>query len=181
MFARRSSSHNGIAGAGLLTFAALGWLPFIVAEAVNSSTVDFSSFSPIYTTSVSAENCISGLRHFDPLTQKQTYYVGVHAPGGIETAVLQYNLTFQDYLTATAGKRFSPPIEFKMKPTTTPLYSWVDLQDQSGVDFYFSDTGVYSCVGVEMGADPVATTLSQFTVRGHEYELDIFSGKKMEQ
>ena len=65
-------------------------------------------------------DCTSGFREFNPSLHKKTYYIGLHAPGGVEVALREYNLTFDDYLTATAGQRFDPPIEFKIKPTTTP-------------------------------------------------------------
>ena len=121
-------------------------------------------------------NCTSGLRRFDPVRHKKRYTVGVHAPGGIDDALMAYNLTFEQYLTATAGHRFVPPIEFKMKPTQLPIHSWVDSQDEE-VDFYYSDTGVYSCIGVEMGAQPLATTRSEFIVRGHQFISDLLAGK----
>ena len=58
-------------------------------------------------------NCAHGYRWFDPLLQKKTYYVGVHAPAGIETAWREFNLTFEEYLDRTVGDRFIPPINFK--------------------------------------------------------------------
>jgi hypothetical protein len=49
-------------------------------------------------------DCGSGLRQFDPLVHKPLYTIGVHAPSGVEEAVREFNLTFEEYLTATAGK-----------------------------------------------------------------------------
>jgi hypothetical protein len=73
---------------------------------------------------IESPNCTSGLRKFNPLIHKQTYYFGIHAPGGVDRAWTQHNTTFEKYLTATAGKRFDPPIEFKMKVTNTPIYRY---------------------------------------------------------
>jgi len=125
---------------------------------------------------VHGADCMSGLKKFDPDMHKKVYYVGVHAPGGIETAWKEHNITFEQYLTATAGQRFDPPIEFKMITTTAPLYDWIDGGAEEDIDFYYSDTGVYSCVGTEIGAQPVVTTVAEFKVRGHHFELDMFAG-----
>ena len=152
-----------------------------------------------------ALDCSSGLRQFDPLRHKQLYKVGVHATGSIEEALGSYNLTFEQYLTATAGKsgdgcklandvifvhsphpcgccmklqgrRFQPPIEFKMEVTTAPIFDWVDRRKETDVDFFFADTGVFSCIGVEIGAEGLATLVSHTHVRGLTYDLDVFGG-----
>mmetsp|Transcript_25488 Transcript_25488/g.62659 ORF Transcript_25488/g.62659 Transcript_25488/m.62659 type:complete len:112 (+) Transcript_25488:226-561(+) len=76
-------------------------------------------------------NCTQSYRQFDPLTQKQTYHVGVHATGGIDSAFKQYNLTFEAYLNEAVGKRWNPPIEFKMIATEEPLHDWIDLKQKN--------------------------------------------------
>jgi len=119
-------------------------------------------------------DCTSGLREFDPLVHKKIYTVGVHAPGGVENAWQFFNYTFQDYLTATAGQRFDPPIEFQMTVSVDPLADWVDGDEI--VDFMYTDTGLYSCIGVEIGAQPVATTVAHMEVRGHLFDVDMFAG-----
>jgi hypothetical protein len=70
-------------------------------------------------------NCAHGFRKFDPLLQKRTYYVGVHAPSGLDVARKEFNLTFEEYLDRSVGDRFIPPINFKMKPSVDPLLDWV--------------------------------------------------------
>ena len=115
-------------------------------------------------------NCAHGMRTFDPLTQKRTYYVGVHATAGVETARREFNLTFEEYLTRTVGARWDQPLTFKMKVTTDPLRDWVDNEEE--VDFMYSDTGLYSCIGVEIGGQPLGTTISHLTVRGKSTNLD---------
>mmetsp|Transcript_15045 Transcript_15045/g.34239 ORF Transcript_15045/g.34239 Transcript_15045/m.34239 type:complete len:1000 (-) Transcript_15045:932-3931(-) len=119
-------------------------------------------------------DCSMGKRQFDPLLQKETYYVGVHAPAGVETAWREYNLTFQEYLDQSVGERFDPPINFKMKVSADPLLDWVDNKDE--VDFMYSDTGLSACIGVEIGAQPIATTVSRLEARGRTYDLDMFGG-----
>ena len=119
-------------------------------------------------------NCTQGYRDFDPLTQKQTYYVGVHATSGVDSALKQFNLTFEAYMNEAVGKRWNPPIEFKMVVTEEPLHDWIDLKQE--IDFMYTDTGVYSCLGLEIGAQPLVTTIARMKARGREYEVDVSSG-----
>jgi ABC-type phosphate/phosphonate transport system substrate-binding protein len=122
-------------------------------------------------------NCVQGLRQYNPITQKKVYNVGVHATAGIETAKREFNLTFQEYLNEAVGKRWNPPIEFNMKITDDSMRDWLDNKDD--VDFMYTDTGIYSCIGVEIGAKPIATTVARLDSRGRNYELDIFAGTMM--
>eukprot|EP00980_Cylindrotheca_fusiformis_P014254 scaffold3774_cov126-Cylindrotheca_fusiformis.AAC.4 len=117
-------------------------------------------------------NCTYGFQRFNEYSQKNVYNIGVHAPSGIEKAWKQFNLTFETYLNEAVGKRFDPPIEFKMKPTEYPLHSWIDNKDD--VDFMYSDTGLYSCIGTEIGGQPLGTTIASLKSRGREYNLDIY-------
>jgi hypothetical protein len=120
-------------------------------------------------------HCVQGLRAFDEMTQKRTYYVGVHAPTGVAIAYTEFNLTFEDYLNEAVGKKWDPPIEFKMKATDNPLEDWLDNDEE--VDFMYTDTGIYSCIGTEIGAQPIATTIASLNARGRDYKLDIYAGK----
>lgn len=119
-------------------------------------------------------DCVQGFRQFNELTQKKTYNIGIYAPDNIDTTVREFNLTFETYLTETVGKRWNPPIEFKMVPTRYPLIAWID-QDQD-VDMMYADSGFFSCTGTEIGAQPLGTTLSRTKVRGRYYDLDVLGG-----
>ena len=121
-------------------------------------------------------NCTSGTYQLQE-GQKQTYVVGVHAPAGIETAWREFNLTFDAYLNEAVGKRWDPPIAFKMVVTDDPLVDWIDRRDE--VDFMYSDTGIYSCIATEVRSKPLGTTISRLSARGKEYELDVFAGKEL--
>ena len=120
-------------------------------------------------------NCVQGLHEIDEVTQKRTYYVGVHAPTGVETADSEFNMTFEVYLNEAVGKKWDPPIEFKMTATDNPLEDWLDNDVE--VDFMYTDTGVFSCIGTEIGAQPIATTIASLAARGRDYKLDIYAGK----
>ncbi|CAJ1957939.1 unnamed protein product [Cylindrotheca closterium] len=119
-------------------------------------------------------DCAQGYRQFNELTQKKVYHIGIYAPDDIETTVQAFNLTFETYLTEAVGKRWDPPIEFKMVPTRYPLIAWID-QEQD-VDMMYADSGFFSCTGTEIGAQPLGTTLSRTKVRGRYYDLDVLGG-----
>lgn len=53
-------------------------------------------------------------------------------------------------------------------------YKQVDNEED--VDFMYSDTGLYSCVGVEIGGQPVGTTISHLEARGRGFNLDMYGG-----
>ena len=119
-------------------------------------------------------NCTSVLHTFDPRVHKPKYRGALHAVRGFDAAMNDYNMTFAAYLTETAGKRFDPPIEFEMAPATMEqIYHGVE---EETVDFFYSDPGLYSCVGVEHGAQPLATVISRLEARGHSYDLDVYGG-----
>lgn len=119
-------------------------------------------------------NCTSGTYTLQE-GQKQTYVVGVHAPAGVDTAWREFNMTFEVYLNEVVGKRWDPPIDFKMVVTDYPLADWIDRRDE--VDFMYSDTGIYSCIATEIGVQPLGTTIARLSARGKVHELDVFAGK----
>eukprot|EP00980_Cylindrotheca_fusiformis_P025285 scaffold13402_cov70-Cylindrotheca_fusiformis.AAC.1 len=61
-----------------------------------------------------------------------------------------------------------------MKATEFPLQSWID--DKEDIDFMYSDPGVYSCIGTEIGSQPLGTTIVSYENRGREYHLDMHGG-----
>jgi hypothetical protein len=115
-------------------------------------------------------DCASAIHKYDPLIHVPKYRIAVYAIRGFRSAFAEYNLTFSEYLTVTAGRRFDPPIEFEMVP-----YDF-DAVYEEEVDFFYANPAVYSCIGVEVGAQPLATTISRLDVRGHEYDLDVYGG-----
>lgn len=118
--------------------------------------------------------CTSDLRAFDVHVHQPKYTVAFHAIRGFDTAVNEYNTTFSEYLTATAGKRFEPAIRFVLKPMTYP-----EIREgiaSESIDFFYADAGTYSCIGVEFGAQPLATKVVRLDVRGHTYDLDEAGG-----
>jgi len=119
-------------------------------------------------------DCTTDKRTFDPRVHEKVYHIGVHAIRGFDSAYREYNKTFSEYLTATAGQRFDPPIRFEMTPVN--FQGLFDSVENEEVDFVFANPGIYSCIGVEQGAQPLATVISRLEVRGHTYDLDVYGG-----
>lgn len=100
--------------------------------------------------------------------------MGVYSSEGDEVAYAFYNTTFAQYLTATAGRTFDPPIEFDMIPGT--LTALMDMADSEDIDFTFASSGVSSCAATEHDAQPLVTIINRREVQGHEYDLDQYGG-----
>jgi hypothetical protein len=88
--------------------------------------------------------------------------VGVHAIRGFESAYQEYNRTYAEYLTATAGHRFDLPVQFEMIPMTFECI--FEAANNEEVDFLYANPSIYSCIGTEKGAEPLATITSRLEV-----------------
>lgn len=106
--------------------------------------------------------------------EKRVWTVGVLAIRGFEAAYKEFNQTFNDYLTATAGQRFDPPIQFELKPLNfLTLFS----DSEAGlVDFIYVNPSAYSCIESEYGARSLVSQISRRVVGGQEYFLKRFGG-----
>ena len=100
--------------------------------------------------------------------------MGVEAEYGFEGSYKNHKKLFGDYLTATARQKFDPPIEFEM--VSLDIQGLFEAVKSKHIDFLYSNPGIYSCVGVEEGAEPLATRISKLQVRGHSYDLDVYGG-----
>jgi len=105
---------------------------------------------------------------------KQKYVVGVYDSEGENAAFRQYNLTFAQYLTATAGQHFDPPIEFDMVPLN--LYQLANQAKDEKIDFFFGTAAVFSCMAAELNAQALSTIVNRREARGHVYDLDVYGG-----
>lgn len=119
-------------------------------------------------------SCVSAPRTYDPILHKPKYRVAIHATRDFDSALRDYNPTFSQYLTATAGQRFSTPIEFEL--VAMQFEEIFQAIDAGEIDFIFANPGTYSCVGVERGAQPLATKISRLFARNRVYDLDGFGG-----
>eukprot|EP00526_Cylindrotheca_closterium_P003152 CAMPEP_0113602524 /NCGR_PEP_ID=MMETSP0017_2-20120614/800_1 /TAXON_ID=2856 /ORGANISM="Cylindrotheca closterium" /LENGTH=1434 /DNA_ID=CAMNT_0000510873 /DNA_START=21 /DNA_END=4322 /DNA_ORIENTATION=- /assembly_acc=CAM_ASM_000147 len=106
--------------------------------------------------------------------KKQEFVVGVLAIRGFEAAMNDYNKTFAEYLTATAGQRFDPPISFRLQPLNfVTLFSAVEARQ---VDFIYVNPSAYSCIESEYEAHSLASQVSRRKVDGNTYGLKKFGG-----
>lgn len=93
---------------------------------------------------------------------------------GFEAAFAEFNATFGEYLTATAGQRFDPPIQFQLKPLNfLTLFSDAQAQD---VDFIYVNPSAYSCIESEYEAHSLASQVSRRNINGNIYDLKKFGG-----
>lgn len=118
--------------------------------------------------------CFSPKHTFDRYKHQDVYHIGVHATHSFEATFAEYNTTFSEYLTATAGQRFDPPIKFDMVPYT--FDGIFDAIEHDQLDFMFTSPSIYSCIGIEVGAAALGTIITHEEVRGKVYDLDVFAG-----
>lgn len=121
------------------------------------------------------EGCTKLIRNFNPLRHKNKYRVGVfNSDGGDAVTFQYYNLTFSQYLTATAGQAFDPPIQFDMVPVT--LTDLMEGAVSENIDFMFASSAVSSCMATEHEVQPLVTIINRRETRGHAFDLDLYGG-----
>lgn len=118
--------------------------------------------------------CPTIIHDFNPNIHKEKYTVGVFSSEGEEVVYELYGTVFAEYLTATAGKRFNPPVEFDLIPVT--LTTLINLSNDEKVDFFFSSSAIMSCMASEKQAQALVTIVNRRSSRGHEYDLDMYGG-----
>jgi len=148
--------------------------------AINSQffLADTCPFAAYYRESfnvVQDENgCTELIHEFDPLIHKPKYTIGVYANEGEDKVFEKYNLTFAEYLTETAGRKFNPPIEFGIVPVN--LTALMALADEDKADFFFATSAVASCMATEYQSQLLVTITARRETRGRSYDLDQYGG-----
>ena len=107
-------------------------------------------------------------------THKREYTVGVLAIRGFPAAYSEFNKTFTEYLTETAGKMFNPPVRFQMKALDF-LLLFTDTAT-ANVDFFYVNPSAFSCIESEYGASSLVSQISERIVDGQVYKLTKFGG-----
>ena len=120
------------------------------------------------------DGCTTLIHKFNPLIHKPKYTVGVYSTEGEEQVFRVYGQTFAQYLTATAGLRFDPPVQFDLFPVS--LTELAQKGEREKVDFMFGSAAVSSCMCAEQSAEPLVTIIHRRQARGHTYELDVYGG-----
>jgi len=82
--------------------------------------------------------------------------------------MIETNLTFGEYLTEVAGKTFDTPIKFEVKPLLfEEIFKAIDDDE---IDFVYANPGIFSCVGVEVGAAALNTAIKRLNVRDKVFD-----------
>lgn len=106
------------------------------------------------------------------------YRVGVLAIRGFPAAYEEFNATFSEYLTATAGARLSDrgdrAVRFELKPLNFRLL-FTDVASRV-VDLIYVNPSAYSCIESEYGAYSLTSQISLRRVSGAEFRLTQFGG-----
>lgn len=111
---------------------------------------------------------------FDPFIHKHNYTIAVHATRGLESAFNEVEKVFSQFLSATAGQRFDPPIQFNVVPYYFDgLFTAIENEE---MDFLYANPGVYSCVGTQVGATALTTVIKRLDTRGRTFDLDVYGG-----
>jgi len=148
---------------------------FIMVQAQMISNMNLSDTIIAVDASASSPSC----RHdhvfpFDQSRHQRVYKVGVLAIRGFEAAYNEFNQTFGDYLTATAGQRFDPPVKFELKP----LDFMSLFTDTAGglVDFVYANPSAFSCIESEFTAHSLVSQVSRRNINGNIHLLNKFGG-----
>lgn len=143
--------------------------PILTIASCLLSIISLASAQPTY-----GSNCNAVKKTLDPKRHKSTYTVGVLAIRGFEAAYQEFNKTFSDYLTVTAGQRFDPPVAFEMKPLN--FISLIEDTEASLVDFIYVNPSAFSCIESEYTAQSLVSQISRRNVGGNIYNLKKFGG-----
>ena len=155
---------------GLRTFHSL--FAFVLFVSLSTINVASQQTQPV---------CTAALRQFPNETIKDVYRVGVLAIRGFDAAYSEFNNTFSDYLTATAGRRFDRPIRFELKPLNFNLL-FTDVEDglrtegSEGVDFIYVNPSAFSCIESQYGSNTLVSQISLRKVGGEIFHLTKFGG-----
>lgn len=123
---------------------------------------------------ISAGICEFDKIEIDPFIHKSVYSVGVHAVRGLEEAFTETNKVFAEFLSATAGQKFDPPITFEVTPYYFDgIFTAIESKE---MDFLYANPGIYSCIGTQVGATALATVVKGLEVRGRTFALDVYGG-----
>lgn len=118
--------------------------------------------------------CTPTTTRLNPSRHQLVYTVGVLAIRGNEAAFKEFNSTFADYLTATAGQRFDPPVRFQLKPLNF-VQLFTDTE-ATLVDFIYVNPSAFSCIESEYGAQSLVSQISRRVVGGQSHDLTRFGG-----
>jgi ABC-type amino acid transport substrate-binding protein len=133
----------------MLLLASLGVMP---SSASWNDARELQTQSPL---EISTESCDITKIQRDPYIHKDKYIVAVVPTSRPEETIAATTIAFQDYLTATAGQMFDPPIAFEV--VTFDFDGELEAVKNHDIDFLWANSGDYSCVGSQYGATALVT------------------------
>ncbi|CAB9515270.1 unknown protein [Seminavis robusta] len=86
-------------------------------------------------------NCTTIINNYNHLVHKPKYVVGVFSSEGDDIAFRNYNLTFGQYLTATAGQKIDPPVEFDMVAGSMTQLAEMETETRNRLDNIIKNLG----------------------------------------
>ncbi|CAE8582590.1 unnamed protein product [Polarella glacialis] len=109
---------------------------------------------------------------------RSVFSVGVLAHRGKARAYMDWNLTFDEFLSAEVGSQFDPPLKFRMQALD---YAMLDLAWKSGggTDFVVADPSLCACMEAEQSARVLLTLRSSEQVGANtsdRVELSQYAG-----
>ncbi|CAJ1963247.1 unnamed protein product [Cylindrotheca closterium] len=111
---------------------------------------------------------------FDPSVHKQVYKIGCQQLAN-EAFMKTLNVTFDDYLTATVGQRFDPPIQFEINFFSDRNLAY-DLMESQEIDFVFVSPFVSTCLEEEYGVQSLVSSIRTTSFGGQKVALAHFAG-----
>jgi len=184
-----ASQRNAAVERRLLEFSLLNTTLANETSSVTSTSTTTTSASPPSSTSTttstaSTHSTSSPCHYYDPNTKipynttlyhhKRVYRVGVLGIRGLEAAYEEFNRTFVDYLTATAGQAFDPPLAFEMKALDFGTL-FTDTA-AAAVDFIYVNPSAFSCIESEFTAQSLVSQISRRKIHNKTYHLKMFGG-----
>ncbi len=157
---------------GIFLLTSLGFTPLSVSIDESQLLLVDEPYAEAQTTvKVSRSlSCGTSKQRLDDYIRKDKYVIGIHTEHDQETYIYNHELIFQEYLTATAGQKFDPPIKFELIPVNLEqIVASIDTQD---VDFFYANPGFFSCVGTEVGAIALNTVSTTPTIQHASRVLD---------
>ena len=149
----------------------------IVVSGANGTNSMFSSSSTVTSppATAAAATCIHDrITPYEEARHKRVYKVGDFAIRGFDAAYSEFNRTYVDYLTATAGQRFDPPLAFELKPLN---FGSIFTDTAAGlVDFIYANPSAFSCIESEFTAHSLVSQISRRKINGNVYHLKKFGG-----
>jgi len=105
---------------------------------------------------LSGSSCLVSKRDRNDYIHKAKYVVGVNAINSLEQTLYETELILEEYLTATAGQKFEPPISFEV--VATPFFEeLLEGTTNKTIDFLYVNPAIYSCLATEVGATALVT------------------------